>query len=106
MSEIDILPAPQIDLSSVRPRNKASKWEQERNAFRHLLPTLLPTYRGQYVAIHEANVVDHGDDEIALAIRVYRKIGYVPIYVGLVSDEPPRILRIPTPRLLRRDTIS
>ena len=86
------------------PPPAQGKWEQEFRAFLSLRPSLLPTHRDKYVAIHEGKVVDSGEDEIALGLRVYAKFGYVPIYVGRVSDEPQPIVRIPSPRLKRTDS--
>jgi len=88
MSEPETLPAPVIDLP---PRNK---WEREYRAFQRLLPGLLKTHRGKYVAVHEERVVGSGDDEIALTMGIYAKYGYVPIHVGLVSERPP-VARVP-----------
>ena len=68
-------------------------------AFQKLLPSLLPTHRGQYVAIHDEQVVDSGDDEIALARRVFAKVGNVPIYIDVVA-ESPRIARVPQSRVV------
>jgi len=94
MSQADVLPAPEIG-----PCDEGmSKWERERSAYWRLLPTLVSQYRDQYVAVHEGRVVDSGTDQIEVALRAYRRFGYVPIYVGLVSDEPLRMLRVPTPR--------
>ncbi len=93
---IETLPAPQIDWPPAE-----TKWERERRAFHRLLPSLLATHRDKFVAIHEERVVDSGDDEAALAMRCYDRFGYVPIYVGLVTDRPRRPVRIPTPRLVR-----
>jgi hypothetical protein len=96
MSETDILPAPEIESSApVEP----SKWEREKRAFRRLLPDLLKTHRGQYVAIHNEQVVGSGPDQFELARESYQRFGYVPIYVGLITDEPARPVRIPSPRL-------
>jgi hypothetical protein len=53
-----------------------------------LLPELLPGYRGKFVAIHEGKVVDSDADDIALVQRVHAQVGYVPIHVGLVSEQP------------------
>ena len=36
-----------------------------------------------------------------LALRVYARFGYVPIYVGQILAEPSPPVRIPGPRLLR-----
>ena len=64
-----------------------SKGEREYRAFLHMLPGLLATHRGQYVAVHEGQVVDSDANDIVLIQRVHARIGYVPIYVGLVSEE-------------------
>jgi len=56
---------------------------------------LLPTQRGKFVAIHAEQVVDAGDDPIALIKRVHARVGHVPIHVDQVSDQPPAPLRIP-----------
>jgi len=70
-----------------------TKWEREYQAFRRLLPQLLDTHRGKYVAVHEGQVVDTGDDKLALALRVLARVGNVAIHVGLVTEEPEPISR-------------
>jgi hypothetical protein len=62
-----------------------------------MLPDLLQTHAGRFVAVHEGRVVDSGDDKIALALRVYGKYGYVPIYVGPVTVKPT-VYRMPSIR--------
>ena len=84
MSKSITLPVLVIEL----PPPPRTKWEQEYQAFRRLLPQLLTTHGGRYVAIHEGQVVDSGDDKLALALRVLAKVGNVPIHVGLVTAEP------------------
>ena len=87
MSEPVTLPAP--DISVTAPHDPIQeKFQRERRAFLRLLPELLKTHRGQYVAIHEEQVVDSGDDQFTIARRVYKRFGYVPIYVGPVSEYP------------------
>jgi hypothetical protein len=71
-----------------------SKGEREHQAFLRLLPQLLTTHRGQYVAVHEGQVIDSDTDDIALIQRVHARIGYVPIHVGLVTDQPV-VIRVP-----------
>jgi hypothetical protein len=73
----------------------SSKWHREYQAFLRLLPGLLKTHRGRYVAVHVETVVDSGDDEIALAARVWDRFGYVPIHVDLVTEQPLPAVRIP-----------
>ena len=71
-----------------------SKGEREYRAFLHMLPGLLATHRGTYVAVHEGQVVDSDANDIILIQRVHARIGYVPIYVGLVSEER-QVARVP-----------
>lgn len=97
MGDTDVLPAPEIEPA----KRELSKWERERTAFWRSLPSLLSRYRGRYVAIHDGEVVDDDAQEIELALRVYKRFKYVPIYVGRVSDEPSHPLRVPSPRLLQ-----
>jgi hypothetical protein len=96
MSDVPTLPAP--DLSLKDP--VSAYWEEQQCAFIRLLPTLLATHRGRFVAVHEGRVIAEGSDQVEVAKRSYALVGYVPVYVGLVSDEPPRPVRIPSPRLL------
>lgn len=71
------------------PTPERPKGEWEYRAFLRLLPGLLSTHRGKYVAIHNEQVVDRDTDDVAIILRVQKQVGYVPIYVGLVTDFPP-----------------
>ena len=82
------------------PVPELSKGEREYQAFMRLLPELMKTHRGQYVAIHDGEVVDSDADDIALVQRVRAKVGYVPIHVGLVA-EPQPVIRFPHYREIR-----
>jgi len=90
MSEISTQPIHEVKLFPCEP----SKGKREYQAFLHLLPVLLSTHRGQYVAVHGGQVVDADADDIALVQRVHARIGYVPIHVGLVTDRPA-VARVP-----------
>jgi hypothetical protein len=90
MSETGVQSALAVEL----PVSKLSKGEEEYQAFLGLLPQLLRTHFGKYVAIHDRQVVDTDTDEVALILRVHTKLGYVPIHVGLVTDAQP-VIRIP-----------
>ena len=97
MNEPETFPAPTLDTAEPPPRNK---WEQEYRAFLQLLPQLLTTHYGQFVAIHEEKVVDSGDDQIPLALRVYAKYGYVPMHIARVVEQPQPAVRVPYYRVL------
>jgi hypothetical protein len=83
------LPAPVLDLAAPSP----TKWQREYQTFRRLLPQLLTTHRGQYVAIHEGQVVDSGDDKLVVALRVLARVGNTAIHVGRVAEEPEPVSR-------------
>jgi hypothetical protein len=90
MTETMTLPAFEVHL----PALPMSKGEREYQAFRRLLPALLATHAGKFVAVHEEKVVDSDTDDIALVQRVHANVGYVPIFVGFVADAQP-LVRIP-----------
>jgi hypothetical protein len=75
-------------------------WEEERRAFLRLMPTLLATHEGRYVAVHQGCVIAAGPDQVEVARQAYAQAGYVPAYVGLVAAGPSRPVRLPSPRLL------
>ena len=77
----------------VLPERILSKLEIEQRAFFRLLPELLKTHLGQYVAIHDEQVVDSGTDQLQVAMRVQERIKGLPIYVHLVTNEPEPIYR-------------
>src|SRR5579862_8087308 len=102
MNEPETFPAPVLKTTVPVPR---SKWESEYWAFLRMLPQLLTTHRGQYVAVHEGKVVDSGEDKIALALRVYDNIGYVPMHIGRVLEKPPPPARMPRFQILPHETM-
>ena len=99
MSDAIIHDAP--DLSAVLTPN--DPWRLNQRAFMAMLPSLLATHRGQYVAVHDGHVVASGDALVDVALEAYRRVGYLPVYVDLVTDRPrPRAgggcaLRNPSP---------
>ena len=79
---------PQVIDSLVPTQNK---WDREHAAFVRMLPQLLATHRGKFVAIHNEMVVDSGDDKLELAMRITR-IGNC-IFVGKVTDDSAAVSR-------------
>ena len=77
-----------------------TKWDREYHAFCALLPQLLGTERGKYVAVHEERVIDSDVDEIALTMRVVGLIGNVDFHVGLVTEQVAPVYRSGVIRVL------
>jgi hypothetical protein len=84
------LPAPTIS-----PASANGKWQREYEAFARLKPQLLTSHAGQYVVIHDGEVVASGDDEVALALQFFAQHGNVPVHIGLVTPHPEPVARIP-----------
>jgi hypothetical protein len=92
MSTTETWPAPDL------VARHDDKWRREQRAFHDLLPGLLLTNPGQFVAIHEGQVVESGGDKLAVARRAYDRFGYVPIFVSRVAAGLPLTARVPSPR--------
>ncbi|PKO24192.1 MAG: hypothetical protein CVU38_00105 [Chloroflexi bacterium HGW-Chloroflexi-1] len=73
--------------------------QSERAAFQRLLPELLDTHAGQFVAIHDGRVVDADADQRALAGRVITQ-GWEPVYIQEVRAEP-YVYEVPSPEVVR-----
>lgn len=69
------------------------KLEREQRAFFRLLPQLLQTHRGQWVAIHQETVAGCGADQLEVALRFWREVSKEEVYVGLVTEEPEPVIR-------------
>ena len=81
-------------------QGQLQRLEPNRTAFQRLLPELLKTHKGQFVAIHNGEMVDADTDNRELAKRIYaRKL--FPVYIQLVSKQP-RVIELPSPEEVRR----
>src|SRR5262249_39553852 len=95
MSSTEVLPAP------VLPAPPEDKWRREQRAFYRLLPELLRTHRDQFVAIHEEQVVESGEDKLEVAERAYARFGSTRFLGPKSTERPSSPTRIPSPRLIR-----
>ncbi|MCC6019540.1 MAG: hypothetical protein LM601_10945 [Candidatus Verstraetearchaeota archaeon] len=74
--------------------------EEERKAFLKIKGKLAkdPQYCGKYVAIFKGAIVGCDEDKRRLAENVYKKYGYVPIYIDKVAPGE-RVVEAPSPEL-------
>ena len=70
MSQIDTVTTFEVHL----PVPKLTKFDRERLAFFRLLPDLLLTHAGQYVAIHDEQVVDSGPIRADVVCRTLDRV--------------------------------
>jgi Family of unknown function (DUF5678) len=79
------------------PVRSVAPLAEEQRAFARLLPELLGTHHGQYVAVLHDQVVASGPDLFAVLTQAYETHGYQPILCRLVTDQPQRVAHIPSP---------
>jgi len=80
--------------------NILCKLRRERKTFLKIKGKLAkdPQYNGKYVAIFKGAIVGCDDDKGRLAENVYKKYGYVPIYIDKVAPGE-RVAEAPSPEL-------
>lgn len=84
-------------------REQLRRLEPNRAAFQRLLPELLKTHKGEFVAIYEGRLVDTDADRATLVQRT-RAQGYRPVYVQKVTEQP-RVVELPSPEEVRRASL-
>jgi len=77
------------------------KIQAEIAAYRSMHPDLVRQYRGQYVAVHDGQVVDHDVDFQALHRRVRERFGRQAVLLRQVEEEVERELTFRSPRFER-----
>jgi hypothetical protein len=75
------------------------KIEAEVLAFERMHETLKEQYLGQFVAVHNGQVVDADADFETVFLRVQAHFGRIPILIRHVSKEPAVELHFRSPRL-------
>jgi len=80
---------------------KERKIDQEIEAYRSMHAELKGRFLGQYVAIHNGELVDHDIDRQMLSRRVRQKFGSAAVLITPVEKEPEREFSMLSPRLQR-----
>lgn len=80
---------------------RREKIRAETEAFNQQHEELLAKYSGQYVAIHNGLVIDHDQDLRTLHLRVFNRLGHIPVLLKQVTNEPDRELVFRSPRFER-----
>ena len=80
----------------VRERQRA-KLRQEIAAYEAMHPTLKQEYLGQWVAVHDQELVDHDRDDVRLRQRVRARYGNSTVLIRQVGEQPVEEVWIRTP---------
>lgn len=83
--------------AEAEPQDRTGDLEGDMAWYRENQSRLLRRYRGEYVAIVDAAVVDHARDFGALASRVFARFGNRNVYMPRVQESEPTV-RIRSPR--------
>jgi hypothetical protein len=92
-------PQPPAGIQSTHLEQQA-KIDQEQRHYEAQHAVLKTTYDGQYIAMHDGQVVDHDVARVALSRRIRKQYGKTAVLITRVSDEPKMTIHIVTP--LRR----
>ncbi len=74
---------------------------REMQAYETMHAELWDKYPGQYVAIQGGNLVDRDHDPVALSLRINEKFPDEFVWISKVEEQPIRVLRMPSFRLVR-----
>jgi len=80
-------------------RLRREKLKAEIAAFESMHANLKEQYLGQFVAIHNGEVIDSDVDFEAVFLRVQARLGHVPVLIRRVGAKPQMELRFRSPRL-------
>ena len=86
---------------SVDPRRPAMMREQA--AYKAMHADLLREHEGEFVAVYQAEVIDHDFDELALSTRVRQRWPSAVILIRQVLPQVERKLHFRSPRLERSE---
>jgi hypothetical protein len=93
---------PVSEENAVPPSEPNPQIEREEAAYLQLHPQLKKKYGGQYVAIHEGQMVDHDADYGSLFERIDDRYPDKFVWLTRVEDEPIGTVVFRSPRLVGR----
>jgi len=88
-----VFEAPELSI----PQIPDDKWQLEKRAFFLLLPELLKTHRGKWVAVHNERVVESGDYLREVLLKTRECFPKTEVYIQLVDEHLP-IAKMISPR--------
>ncbi|MCI0690746.1 DUF5678 domain-containing protein [candidate division KSB1 bacterium] len=91
--QVQVFEAPQLPI----PKIEDDPWLRDEQAFFFMLPELLKTLRGKWVAVHNGQVVDVGDSVRDVLLRVRERFPKTEVYIQLVDENLP-VIKMRSPR--------
>lgn len=91
--EVQVFEAPQLPI----PKVEDDPWLRGQRAFFLMLPELLKTLRGKWVAVHNGEVVEVGDSVRSVLLRVRERFPRTEMYIQHVDENLP-VVKMRSPR--------
>jgi hypothetical protein len=91
--QVQVFEAPQLPI----PKIEDDPWLRDERAFFFMLPELLRTLRGKWVAVYNEEVVEIGDTHREVLLRFYEKFPKTEVYIQLVDEKLP-VAKMLSPR--------
>ncbi len=88
-------------LSIATSTTTGDKWLCEQRAFFRMLPEMLKTLRGKWVAVYGEQVIEIGDSMQSVLNKVRERLPKGELYIQLVDDKLP-VAKMLSPRNGRR----
>ncbi|NKQ36462.1 MAG: ribbon-helix-helix domain-containing protein [Chloroflexi bacterium] len=80
-------------------REAERKIIREEEAYHAQHNQLLKQYHGQFIAMHEGQVVDHDMDELTLYLRIRQQYPQTGVLIKRVTSGPDEVWHMRSPRL-------
>lgn len=78
------------------------KMQQEIAAYHDLHPELLRSFPGQYVAVHQGQVIDHDTEQLALYLRIRQHYSGEIVLIRQVRPEAEKSWKMRSPQFERK----
>ena len=97
----DVEPKPAVESDILPLAQRRSQLAAEQSAWYARPPDERARYHGEFVAVRDGQVVDHGSDQRALYLRVRAHSGHKPVLIVHADWDEPPVYTIHSPRLER-----
>jgi len=91
--QVQVFEAPLLTI----PKIMDDPWLRDQRAFFLMLPELLKTHRGKWVAVYNEQVVEIGDTRRNVLLRFRDRFPHAEVYIQLVDEEFP-VAKMRSPR--------
>lgn len=98
VSEKGIIFYTYIDIAINPPSDPKEAVLREKKAFLGMEDRLIKEYSGKFVAILNGEVVEADEDKTNLCLKVWKKYGKVPMYIGKPGEEE-KVVHMLSPRI-------